>query len=371
MAQAIPQRKDFVPGRERFVARATSFLPVGSGGDRKRQFLASDASIDRMGDTIAVEGWDLEPFKLNPVVLYVHDNQSIPIGKAEVWTDDEGLHCLVDFDDDDDADKILKKVDKGTLRAVSVGFMPKPGKSEYRNPDDKINDPGGIDFLEQELLEISIVPVPANAHALAEARTKAMGIKATQQGDHAAGDIGEHIKALAEHVGTLGQHVQSLGDIAKAFAHGQDAVDGGGNNDGGKAFAAVMEKAGLTATQKEAVLGALKATPPGMAMHPEVAKHVIACHKSATKALNLHNGAASAAGTAGAAGGDQTGELDRGRLGLWRRRARRRRQEGDGDLRRHPERVRRSQDPDLREASVALTSLRSTAADGTTGASET
>lgn len=303
MPSLIPQRKDFVPGAERFTARATSFL---STGDRKRQFLASDASIDRMGDTIAVDGWDLTEFQKNPVILYVHNNESIPLGQGEVWTDDEGLHVLVDFDDDPDADKILKKVDRRTLRAVSVGFLPKPGGSSYRNPDDKINDPGGIDFTSVELLEISIVPVPANAHALAEARTKAMATKS--EGVDTA-QIGDHVKTLGEHVGTLGQHVKAIGEMVDKFMHGEDAVDDGGNNDGGKAFADALEKAGLTDTQKTAVLGALKGNP-GVAMHPEIAKCVVASHKSLTKALNLHNGAASAAGAQqdDGAGGSQGGD---------------------------------------------------------------
>jgi hypothetical protein len=51
----------------------------------------------------------------------------------------------------------------GYIKAGSVGFIPLERKfSDQRH--------GGIDFKRQDLLEFSIVPVPANAHALIEAR---------------------------------------------------------------------------------------------------------------------------------------------------------------------------------------------------------
>jgi phage head maturation protease len=49
----------------------------------------------------------------------------------------------------------------GFLRSVSVGFRP----LEFRFSSDPARQ-GGIDFTKQELLEISVVPVPANAEAL-------------------------------------------------------------------------------------------------------------------------------------------------------------------------------------------------------------
>jgi hypothetical protein len=54
----------------------------------------------------------------------------------------------------------------GFIAAGSVGFIP----IEFNfssNPD----RPMGIDFKRQELLEFSVVPVPANANALIEARS--------------------------------------------------------------------------------------------------------------------------------------------------------------------------------------------------------
>jgi HK97 family phage prohead protease len=61
------------------------------------------------------------------------------------------------------AQQIKSAVKEGTLRATSVGFI--PIKWSFSRDKDR---PGGIDFAEQELLEFSIVSVPANSEALME-----------------------------------------------------------------------------------------------------------------------------------------------------------------------------------------------------------
>jgi hypothetical protein len=60
------------------------------------------------------------------------------------------------------ADTIFKLIDNGFINSVSVGFLP----LEFEFADDRL----GINFIRQTLLEISVVPVPANAHALIEAK---------------------------------------------------------------------------------------------------------------------------------------------------------------------------------------------------------
>jgi hypothetical protein len=62
-----------------------------------------------------------------------------------------------------------KMVEAGLLSAVSVGFMP----LEFAWSTDK-DRPYGMDFTKQELLEISLVPVPCNQNAIALA--KSLGI---------------------------------------------------------------------------------------------------------------------------------------------------------------------------------------------------
>jgi HK97 family phage prohead protease len=63
------------------------------------------------------------------------------------------------------ADQIFRLIKKGFITAGSVGFIP----LDFTFSDDRR---GGIDFHEQELLEFSIVPIPANANALVQAAAK-------------------------------------------------------------------------------------------------------------------------------------------------------------------------------------------------------
>jgi hypothetical protein len=62
--------------------------------------------------------------------------------------------------------RLCPQVCEGFIKAGSVGFIP----VEWKFADDKAR-PMGIDFKRQSLLEFSIVPVPANANALIEARS--------------------------------------------------------------------------------------------------------------------------------------------------------------------------------------------------------
>jgi HK97 family phage prohead protease len=134
-----------------------------SAGGRSYTFTISTAGVDRLGDSVSVAGWRLGNFAKNPVVLFAHDSSSLPIGKGRVWTDGAKLKGAVQFSANGAAVEELVK--DGVLRATSVGFI--PGTWELsRDPARK----GGINFLEgHELLEFSIVPVPANAEATLDA----------------------------------------------------------------------------------------------------------------------------------------------------------------------------------------------------------
>lgn len=144
-------------------------------GTRKVRFCFSDGSIDRMGDTIDPEGWDTSAFQKNPVALFGHDSSSPPIGRASNLAVENGkLMGDIEFmppEISGFADSIYRMVLGGYLKAVSVGFVP----LEYSFVEDK-DRPWGIDFKRQELLEISVVPVPANPNALAEARAKGIDV---------------------------------------------------------------------------------------------------------------------------------------------------------------------------------------------------
>jgi HK97 family phage prohead protease len=128
-----------------------------------------------MGDVINPQGWDTKNFLKNPVALFAHDSSSPPIGRVRrTYVSGDRFMGDIEFaarETYEFADTIYRLVIDGFIRACSVGFMP----IEWQWAEEK-SRPGGIDFERQELLEISVVPVPANANALIEARaTKSWG----------------------------------------------------------------------------------------------------------------------------------------------------------------------------------------------------
>jgi HK97 family phage prohead protease len=135
------------------------------------QFVLSDGSVDRMGDRIDPTGWNLTAYRKNPVVLWAHDSAAPPIGRMRtVVSDGTRLIGEVEFATAEVypfAATICRMVQAGYLNAGSVGFAP----LEYSLAKDP-ERPFGIDFKRQELLEFSIVPVPANKNALALAGAK-------------------------------------------------------------------------------------------------------------------------------------------------------------------------------------------------------
>jgi phage head maturation protease len=109
------------------------------------------ASTTNPVDGVALTSWDLERFKKNPVILWAHDADSIPIGTATdvAFSPEAGLTMTVLFGSEianPDAERVLQAVLGGLLRGVSVGF-------------DMHGDVA-------ELVEVSFVPIPADEDAL-------------------------------------------------------------------------------------------------------------------------------------------------------------------------------------------------------------
>jgi HK97 family phage prohead protease len=140
------------------------------------EFILSDATPDRYDDIIMTDGWELANFKKNPIALFAHSG-SFPIGKwKNVRIEDNALRGTLDLAPEGTSeriDEIRRLVDADILRAVSVGFTP----IEY---EERKGDTYGLVYTEQELVECSLVSVPANPSALIQA--KSLGISADTQG---------------------------------------------------------------------------------------------------------------------------------------------------------------------------------------------
>ena len=135
--------------------------------DKPIKFVASTATPDRYGDVVDQKGWDLRAYNRNPVVLFNHNPAQMPIGKGKAYVENEQLMLEVEFDQKDDMAKTIEqKVRDGYINAVSVGFQPSKTVSRSSLPSDHpYYGKSGSYFQASELLEVSIVTIPANNEA--------------------------------------------------------------------------------------------------------------------------------------------------------------------------------------------------------------
>jgi HK97 family phage major capsid protein/HK97 family phage prohead protease len=137
------------------VRKATTATVDGS-----LEYVLSDATIDRYGDTIDASGWDLRTFTTNPIALFNHDSK-FPIGRWENVRVERGAlkGKLVLAEEGTSAriDEVIRLARQGILRAVSVGFTPVEQEPLPKK---------GIRYKRAELMETSLVSIPANPNAL-------------------------------------------------------------------------------------------------------------------------------------------------------------------------------------------------------------
>lgn len=137
---------------------------LGDGQEaRSIRFVLSTSIEDRAGDTIDQNGWRLDRFKENPVLLWGHESRKPPIGVVRnlgvVNGRLEGDAVFASAETYEFADTVYRLCKDGFINAGSVGF------SAVRYEINR--DTGGLNFKEQELHEFSIVSVPCNPQALA------------------------------------------------------------------------------------------------------------------------------------------------------------------------------------------------------------
>lgn len=120
---------------------------------------ANTITKDRYGDVIPAYAWNEEAlanFRKNPIILAFH-NHSEPIGTAvDISSDENGLKLTAKISSA--AGKVYQLIKEGVLKAFSIGFYVKD--ADY----DSATDIFVIKAL--ELLEVSVVSVPANQDSL-------------------------------------------------------------------------------------------------------------------------------------------------------------------------------------------------------------
>ncbi len=136
---------------------------VKAAGENEMDFIATDESLDRYNEKILLAGWDTKNYLANPVVVDSHDYSSVGkiLGRTTALTIANGkMINRVQFATDNPLGKMAFKMARGGfIKSESVGFIP----TEWENGLGG-NEPDRT-FTKQELLEISLVAVPANPGA--------------------------------------------------------------------------------------------------------------------------------------------------------------------------------------------------------------
>lgn len=172
---SLPQwSKEFLDSDESPVIHKTFTCTIEKGAsddDRTIKTIISDGKSDIEHDVLNSDGWLLEDYAKNPVVLWAHQHDAPPIAKSVVKAFKSKLTSSDTFATAEQypfAETIFQLVKGGFINAKSVGFYP----TEY-TWDEKRE---GFNFEEQTLLEHSYVPIPANPRALIVARSKGIDL---------------------------------------------------------------------------------------------------------------------------------------------------------------------------------------------------
>lgn len=133
------------------------------------QFILTTDQPDANGNVSDILGWDLRRYKANPVVFFNHAWYSPPIGKTlSLETQHDRILANIELANTAVAQEIAGLLEGGFIRGSSPSWVPKTW--DYRLNEN--GRPIGIHSHTQELIEVSIVGIPADPGALRTAMLK-------------------------------------------------------------------------------------------------------------------------------------------------------------------------------------------------------
>lgn len=197
-----------------------------AGFDFDEIFVISTNSKDRMGDIIE-QIWELENYnqevrgeKSGPVLVN-HNSFGLPVGKGYAWLEDGKLMSGTKFAKDIDSYEIGKVVAElvrqNFMKNASVGFIPKEWE-RLRDEQDRVT---GYRFVRSELLEWSVVNVPANPDAQRKMISKGFDLDRLAKAgilemDDETKNVNEIAKDLRTQISTLEDELGEARDINEA-----------------------------------------------------------------------------------------------------------------------------------------------------------
>jgi HK97 family phage prohead protease len=133
-------------------------------------FVVSTPEVDRYGTIIVPSGIDYTAYLNNPIVLAQHDSDEWPIGRCLGFAmNGENLEATIQIECiTEEGKKLNKLINAGYVKAVSVGIIPK----EYE--EQTIDGQKVTIYTKSELVEFSVVSVPANRQALLKKSMKTL-----------------------------------------------------------------------------------------------------------------------------------------------------------------------------------------------------
>lgn len=133
-------------------------------------FVVSTPEVDRYGTIIVPSGIDYTAYLNNPIVLAQHDSDKWPIGRCLGFAmNGENLEATIQIECvTEEGKKLTKLINAGFVKAVSVGIIP----IEYE--EQTVEGNKVTVYTKSELVEFSVVSVPANRQALLKKSLKTL-----------------------------------------------------------------------------------------------------------------------------------------------------------------------------------------------------
>ncbi len=219
---------------------------IGDDGIPLYRFRITSPTIDRQGEIVETDGWEFTNYLKNPVVLNSHeygDIQAIVGRCVAIERDGDSWVANLRFNTTEFGTLARTLIDDGDLRAVSVGFRPividYPQRQSRGTSEADVVDKLAVNVerdqrtavrhMRKELLEISVVPVPANPDAIRLRSITASGPEAQVVTKVAAPDWlrANARRGLAWYADGLAGDGVTAGTVreARAMADGSVSVD--------------------------------------------------------------------------------------------------------------------------------------------------